>query len=235
MRIRVGTSGFAYKAWVGDFYPAKTKSADMLGIYAETFSTVEINNTFYRMPRREVIESWAGRVPNDFSLVLKAPRRITHMKKLADCEEPLGWFAEAADALGDKRGPVLFQLPPFLKKDLDRLRAFLEVVPDGIDPVFEFRHASWEDDAVHDAIRDAGATLCTAIKSGDDDDTAALVATSDRGYVRFREDAYDDAILARWLAAIRAEPWSDAWVFFKHDDAGPDVALRFLAMAADGA
>ncbi len=235
MRIRVGTSGFAYKEWVGDFYPPKTKSADMLGIYAATFSTVEINNTFYRMPRREMIESWANRVPDDFSLVLKAPRRITHMKKLVDCEEPLGWFAEAADALGDKRGPVLFQLPPFLQKDVDRLRAFLSAIPDGIAPVFEFRHASWVDDDVHDVIRGADATLCTAIKSGGDDDTSALVATSDTGYVRFREDAYDDAILERWLAAIRAQPWTEAWVFFKHDDAGPDVALRFLAMATDAA
>jgi uncharacterized protein YecE (DUF72 family) len=162
MRILVGTSGYAYKPWKGPFYPEDLKDAAMLSYYAERLPTVEINNTFYRMPKRDVVERWAADTPESFRFVLKASQRITHRKRLRDVDEELEYFCRTASALGERLGPLLFQLPPYVKADRERLKDFLGKLPAGHRAAFEFRHESWFDDAVFEALREAGAAHCLA-------------------------------------------------------------------------
>jgi uncharacterized protein YecE (DUF72 family) len=233
MRLFTGTSGFAYKEWKGSFYPQDLPASGMLRFYAERFPAVEINNTFYRIPKVTVLEQWATQVPAGFVFVLKASQAITHRARLRDVAEPTGHFFRTAAVLGDRLGPVLVQLPPNLKKDLPRLEAFLDVVPAGRRVALEFRHASWFDDDVFSALRAAGAALCVA--HTDDLDTP-FVATADWGYLRLRNVAYTDADLAAWADRIRAAPWSDAFAFFKHEDegTGPKLAVRFEAVFRSG-
>jgi uncharacterized protein YecE (DUF72 family) len=231
MRLRAGTSGFSYKEWKGPFYPEKLPAKDMLGYYAERLSTVEINNTFYRMPKRDMLKGWAGKVPDDFVFVLKASRKITHHARLketaTDSVEDL-W--DVASALGPHLGPILFQLPPNMKKDVGRLLAFMAVLPKGLRAGFEFRNDSWFDEEVYGALRDGGHALCLA----DTDDGAApeLVPTTGWGYLRLRREAYTDDDLRTWKAAIEAQPWREAFVFFRHEDEGaaPLFARRLLAL-----
>lgn len=232
MEWRVGTSGFSYDEWIGAFYPEALSGAGRLAYYAARLPSVEINNTFYRMPRAIVLDGWKSRVPDGFRFALKAPRRITHAKQDADPTEAVGILFRTADSLGATLGPVLFQLPPWARKDLGRLRALLALVPAGRQVAFEFRHTSWLDDEVYAGLRDASAALCIA----DFDDAAKrvpLVATAPFGYLRLRAAAYDDAQLAGWVDAIRAQGWQEAFVFFKHEDAGaaPLLARRMLAIA----
>jgi uncharacterized protein YecE (DUF72 family) len=229
MQIRVGTSGYAYKPWKGPFYPEDLKDAAMLSYYADRLPTVEINNTFYRMPKREVVERWAADVPESFRFVLKASQRITHRKRLRDADEELDYFCRTASALGDRLGPLLFQLPPYVKADPERLREFLGKLPSGHRAAIEFRHESWLVDEVYGVLREAGAAHCLA----DTDDSEAepeLVATADWGYLRLRRADYGDADLAAWAQRLRRQPWSEAYVFFKHEDAGrgPELARRLL-------
>ena len=163
MQIRVGTSGYAYKEWRGSFYPEKQKPAEMLRYYAERFSTVEINNTFYKLPERGMLERWAEQVPPDFVFVLKASQRITHRQRLsAESKETVDFLFDVASALGARLGPVLFQTPPFLKKDMPRLRAFLDFLPRERPVAFEFRHETWRDDEVYEALRAHNAALVCA-------------------------------------------------------------------------
>jgi uncharacterized protein YecE (DUF72 family) len=162
MQIHVGTSGFSYKEWKGSFYPEDLKNADMLRFYAERFSSVEINNTFYRMPKAAMLEGWAGQVPPGFLFVLKASQQITHRKRLREAGEPLDYLLKAASVLGERLGPVLFQLPPSLRKDVVRLRDFLALLPEGHAFAFEFRHETWADDEVRDALRERNAALVCA-------------------------------------------------------------------------
>jgi uncharacterized protein YecE (DUF72 family) len=231
MRLRAGTSGFSYKEWKGPFYPEKLPAKDMLGYYAERLSTVEINNTFYRMPKRDMLKGWAGKVPDDFVFVVKASRKITHHARLketaTDTVEDL-W--DVASALGPHLGPILFQLPPNMKKDVGRLLAFMAVLPKGLRAGFEFRNESWFDEDVYEALRDGGHALCLA----DTDDGAApeLVPTTGWGYLRLRREAYTDDDLRTWKAAIEAQPWREAFVFFRHEDEGaaPLLARRLLAL-----
>ena len=154
MRIAVGTSGYAYKEWKGSFYPEKLAQDKMLAFYGERFDTVEINNTFYRMPKESVLANWAAQVPDGFRFVLKASQRITHFKRLQDAGEELSYFLQTSSTLGPKLGPTLFQLPPNFKKDLPRLVAFLDLLPKHWRAAVEFRHASWHDDETHAALRD---------------------------------------------------------------------------------
>jgi uncharacterized protein YecE (DUF72 family) len=221
MQVRVGTSGYSYKEWKGSFYPEDLKSADMLGYYGERFSAVEINNTFYRMPKVSVLEGWAERVPPDFVFVLKASQQITHRKRLKDAGEPLAYLLETASTLGDRLGPVLFQLPPHLKKDLDRLRDFLALLPKGRRFAFEFRHDSWADPEVHTALREHGCALVCADTDGSGEEGAPIVPTADWGYLRLRRCDYAAAELRPWVGRIRAQPWTEAFVFFKHEDERP--------------
>ena len=229
MNVLVGTSGYSYKEWKGRFYPQDLKEAGMLRFYAERFRTVEINNSFYRMPSPELVARWEGEVPAGFRFVLKAPRRITHEKRLLDVADTVQRFLDVASRLGAKQGPLLFQLPPYFKKDTARLRDFLALVPGPARAAFEFRDPSWEDEEVAETLRAAGAALCLA---DTDEGPAApvLVSTADWGYLRLRRTDYDDEALRAWAARIRAQPWTDAFVFFKHEDEGrgPDLAARLV-------
>jgi uncharacterized protein YecE (DUF72 family) len=232
VRVLVGTSGYSYAPWKGIFYPEKLPAAKMLGFYAGRFPTVEINNTFYRMPKPELLEGWASQTPAGFSFALKCPRRITHEKRLADAADPVQRFCETAAVLGDKRGPVLFQLPPFLRKDLPRLQDFLGVLATtapGLRAAFEFRHESWFGDDLYSALRAAGAALCVAEA---EDFVTPLEATASWGYLRLRRQDYDDAALGSWADRIRRQAWGDAFVYFKHEDEGrgPQLAERLIQL-----
>lgn len=224
MQLLVGTSGFSYKQWKGTFYPADLPEAQMLRYYAQRLPAVEINNTFHRMPTPALLEKWAGEVPETFSFALKAPQRITHRKRLREAGEDAAYFFEAAAALGPRLGPALFQLPPQLRKDLPRLRAFLASLPAGARSAFEFRHESWFDEEVYQALREAGASLCVS-DTDQEGRPAPLVPTAGWGYLRLRRPDYGDPELAGWADRIRAQPWSHAFVFFKHEEEGRGAAL----------
>ena len=234
MRVFTGTSGYSYKEWKGRFYPEKMKEADMLAFYAGRFPTVEINNTFYRMPAPDMLRKWGEQTPESFTFVLKAPQRITHHRRLAAAGEDVSYFFETAKALGPKLGPVLFQLPPYMKKDIDRLKSFLELLPEGPPAAFEFRHASWFDDEVRDALRARGAALCLA--DTDEEPLTEIAVTASWGYLRLRRLAYREADLAAWAERVRSQPWERAFVFFKHEDEarGPEFASTFAARIEGG-
>src|SRR5262245_45335192 len=228
MNFFVGTSGYSYPEWNGSFYPAKLPAKEMLGFYAARFRTVEINNTFYRPPRASLLEAWAAQVPADFRFVLKAPQQITHVGRLAGADELVSSLVETASTLKERLGPLLFQLPPNFKKDVPRLRAFLALLKPGCRAAMEFRHASWFDDEVFALLRDHRTALCVADAA--DDLEIPFVATADWGYLRLRRPDYDDAALMAWAARMKAQPWRDCFVFFKHEDAGkgPQMASRLL-------
>ncbi|MDP8999873.1 MAG: DUF72 domain-containing protein [Myxococcota bacterium] len=229
MRVLVGTSGYSYKEWKPTFYPEDLPSRGFLRFYAERLPTVEINNTFYRMPTAKLVSGWASEVPDTFVFALKAPQRITHIAKLKDAGESTAIFARVASELGSRLGPVLFQLPPFLRKDLPRLVAFLEsTVAIAAHPrmAFEFRHESWFDDEVFAELRAYGAALCVA---EGESLASPMVPTADWGYVRLRRDAYPDPLVAEWARKIREQPWTEAFVYLKHDDGdAPGVAKQLI-------
>jgi uncharacterized protein YecE (DUF72 family) len=227
MQLHAGTSGFSYKEWKGSFYPEKMKEADMLPYYAERFDTVELNNTFYRLPNESTLQQWAAKVPERFRFSLKASRIITHIRRLKEVADPTAYLYRVTESLGAARGPVLFGLPPNMKQDLDRLRAFLDLVPPGVPTAIEFRHESWHDDAVFGALRERGVALCIAQTA---DDETPLVATAAWGYLRLRREAYSVAELKEWRERIAAQDWGEAFVYFKHEDAGvgPRLAREFL-------
>jgi uncharacterized protein YecE (DUF72 family) len=215
MRLLTGTSGFSYKEWLGHFYPEKLPASEMLRYYSERFPTVEINNTFYRMPAESMLAQWAEQVPAQFTFTLKAPKRITHDLRLREAESHVAEFVRRAGALGNKLGVLLFQLPPYLKKDLPRLRDFLYLIPSSTRAAFEFRHASWQDDEVYEALRSRAAILC--VTDTDEGDTP-FVTTADWGYVRLRRTHYDDKDLAAWAALIAAKSVAQTYVYFMHED-----------------
>lgn len=227
MRVRTGTSGYNYPEWRGRFYPEGLQPAAMLEYYAARFETVEINATFYRMPTVALLESWAARVPETFTFSLKAPRRITHDRRLKDCADPLRAFCDAACALGVRLGALLFQLPPNFKVDVARLAAFLDLLPPGARAAVEFRHASWWDEPVFEVLRARNVALCVA---DSEDRRTPLVSTADFGYLRLRDEGYADDQLTTWATDVVAQDrWCDAFVYFKHEDEalGPDFAQRF--------
>ena len=228
MRIRAGTSGWSYKEWKGHFYPEKLAAKDMLRYYAGHFPTVEVNNTFYRMPNLTTLEGWAAEVPEDFSFVLKATKRITHDKRLKDVQDSVDYLLRTAGTLGPKLGPFLVQLPPNMKKDVPRLRDFLAGLT--ARAAFEFRHSSWHDDEVYGVLRERNMAWCIA-DTGEPDDPP-FVSTADWGYFRLRRVVYEEADLKMWADRVRGESWKEAFVFFKHEDAGtgPKLAARFLEL-----
>jgi uncharacterized protein YecE (DUF72 family) len=230
MDLYVGTSGYSYKEWKGTFYPADLPAKNMLRHYGERFRTVEINNTFYRMPKVAVLESWAAEVPADFKFVLKAPQRITHIQRLKDQDDSVSYLLETAGALANRLGPILFQLPPNMKKDVARLRDFLPRLPRGR-AAFEFRHASWFDEEIFGLLREHRAALCIA--EAEDGVEVPFVSTADWGYLRLRRPDYGDPELTAWLNRVLEQNWREAFVFFKHEDEGkgPQMAQRFLALA----
>lgn len=231
MRILAGTSGFSYKEWKGSFYPADMKPDGMLSYYAERFDTVELNNTFYRLPNESTLQGWAAQVPPTFRFALKASRIITHSKRLRDVAEPVEYLCRVTRALGETRGPILFGLPPNMKLDLDRLRGLLSLVPDDVRAAIEFRHESWHDDVVFDTLREHNTALCIAESA---DESTPFVATADWGYVRLRKVEYVDAEIADWHARVEAQSWTDAFVYFKHEDVGtgPRLARKFLGQGS---
>src|SRR5262245_29548362 len=226
MQLLAGTSGFSYKEWLGSFYPEKLPAQEMLRYYAERFATVEINNTFYRMPAESLLSRWAQEVPESFSFTLKAPQRITHQKRLKEVALDVAEFGRRAAVLGGKLGVFRFQLPPFMKKDLPRLQDLLAAVPRGPRVAVEFRHESWRDDEVYEALRRQQAMLCVA--DTDEGDTP-LVCTSDGVYMRLRRTHYDERDLSTWVDRLAALPLACAYVYFKHEDEalGPRFARTF--------
>ena len=227
----VGTSGYNYKEWKGVFYPEKMASKDMLGFYANQLNTVEINNTFYRVPKPHVVESWVDQVPEAFRFVAKATRRITHIKRLKEAGEETEYFLGIASHFGPTLGAILFQLPPFLRGDVDRLRAFVDTLPDGTRAAFEFRHDSWYVDEVFEILRKRNLALCFAHDEEDTDEDVALrfASTADWGYLRLRAKGYSDEELKSWSDKIEAQGWKESYIYFKHEDdgAGPELAARF--------
>jgi uncharacterized protein YecE (DUF72 family) len=228
MKIRTGTSGYSFKEWKGNFYPPDLSTTGMLPFYAKHFTTVEIHSTFYRMPSEKMLLKWAAQVPDGFAFVLKAPRRITYDKRLKNVAENVAYLLKAVAALGKSRGPLLFQLPPSFRKDLACLHDFLGSLPPDGQPAFEFRHQSWFDDEVLAVLREHNATLCFA--DAETELNVPFAATAERGYVRLRGPDYSDRDLHDWAKRIQDQPWKEAFVFFKHEEAGkgPQFATRFL-------
>lgn len=226
MELHVGTSGYAYKEWKGGFYPLKLPASGMLSYYAERFSTVEINSTFYRLPSEEGLRQWTAAVPEEFSFAFKAPQLITHRKRLREVEEPTTRFFRTLTVLNRRLGPVLVQLPPNFRKDVARLEAFLELVPPDVRVAFGFRDSSWIDDAVVDLLRAHGRALCV---EQDQEQSTPLISTASWGYLRLRRNAYEDPDLRDWCERILAQGWSDVYVYFMHEDTGtgPRFAKRF--------
>jgi uncharacterized protein YecE (DUF72 family) len=222
MRVLPGTSGFSYKEWKGSFYPEDLPESGMLRHYAARLPAVEINNTFYRMPRARLLESWAEQVPDGFTFALKAPQQITHRKRLKESGEAVAYFFGVATTLGDRLGPTLFQLPPNLKKDVSRLKDFLAVLPPASRSTFEFRHESWFDDEVFEALSSARTALCWA---EDEDLATPAESTTGWGYLRLRRQDYGEAEIAAWADRIRAQSWTEAYVFFKHEEEGTGPRL----------
>lgn len=232
MQVFTGTSGFSFPEWKGSFYPDKIKPDQMLAYYAERLGVVEINNTFYRMPKASVLEGWAAQVPDGFRFVLKASQKITHIARLKDTADNVAYLCQQAQALGPKLGPILFQTPPNLKRDDERLARFLADLPAGLPCALEMRHPSWSDPAVLDLVREHGACAwCTA--DVDDADEPEVMPTARFAYLRLRRAEYDEDALGRWLARLHDRGLEQAFVFFKHEDGGigPRLAQRFAELA----
>jgi uncharacterized protein YecE (DUF72 family) len=225
-RVLVGTSGYNYPEWRGSFYPEKFSTDKMLAFYAERFPTVEINYTFYRMPSEKLLAGWAAGTPDEFTFTLKAPRRITHDAKLHRCEDLAQSFCRTARTLGPKLAVLLFQLPPTFKKNIDTLRAFIEVLPEGTRAAFEFRHGSWFAPEVFDVLRSRNLALCIA---DSEKMSTPVEVTADYGYFRLRDEGYQQADIDRWADTIRTLPGiRDTFVYFKHEEQGlgPEFAQR---------
>jgi uncharacterized protein YecE (DUF72 family) len=233
VRVFAGTSGYSYAPWRGTFYPEDLPSKEMLRHYATKLPAVEINNTFYRMPTKKLLGDWAAQVPDAFRFALKASQKITHIARLKPEAAPaVAYLLESAESLGERLGPLLFQLPPNLKKDIPRLSGFLALLPSKTRAAFEFRHESWFDDETYGMLRSAGAALCVA-----EDEKLATppVATAPWGYLRLRRQDYGEAELSAWAAKVREQSWEDVFVFFKHEEegTGPALAKRFLEMVKE--
>jgi uncharacterized protein YecE (DUF72 family) len=228
MKLNAGTSGFAFKEWKGSFYPQDLKDDAMLGYYASKFPTVEINNTFYRLPREHVLQDWASQVPDPFTFSIKASQRITHHARLKpECASAVEFLLKNTSALAGRLGPILFQLPPNLKKDVPRLRAFLETLPADRRYTIEFRHESWFDDETFDALRERDIPLCIVEQP---DFASPVVSTASWGYARLHRFDYDEAMMAEWVQRLAAQPWNETYVYFKHDEgigSGPPAVDAF--------
>ena len=225
-RLWVGTSGYSFDEWKGNFYPEKLAAKDRLRFYSKQLETVEINNTFYRMPTEKLLGGWKEEVPDGFRFAIKSPQRITHMRRLNDCGDSVARLVEVITLLGPGLGPLLYQLPPNFKKDLPRLEAFLAGVPRPAQVAFEFRNKSWFDDEVFDTLRKHKVAL--VVSDTGEEPVAPLLPTTDWGYLRLRREEFDDQSLGEWAERIREQPWTDAFVFVKHEEEGkgPKFAAR---------
>lgn len=232
MKLHVGTSGYSYKEWKGSFYPEKLPAKQMLSYYASRLSAVELNNTFYRLPQPSMVESWKTQVPDDFRFSVKASQRITHFKRLKDAEEETRYLLETVGQLEDRLGVVLFQLPPNMKKDTERLESFLKHLPADTPAAFEFRHPTWFDQDVLKLLNAENRALC--VSDTDDLPVTHIDRTTDWGYLRLRRVNYSKADLEEWIRQIKAQNWKTAYVFFKHEDegTGPKLAAEFVELAS---
>jgi uncharacterized protein YecE (DUF72 family) len=230
VKLWVGTSGYSYKAWLGSFYPERLPAKEMLRFYASRLPAVEINNTFYRLPKESVLQNWAEQVSPEFRFVLKAPQKITHVKRLKEADEEVKYLFGAENSLGRNKGAVLFQLPPSLRKNLLTLQSFLSILPTDRPIAFEFRHPSWFDQEVFACLRERNCALCLA--EMEDSENYDLVPTATWGYLRLRRSDYTPTDLRNWKQRILSQPWDHAYVFFKHEDEGigPKLAAQFLEL-----
>jgi len=228
--LRIGTSGYSYKEWKGVFYPEDLKAADMLSYYAQRLGTVEINNTFYRLPTIKLLDGWASQVPESFRFVLKVSQKITHFKRLKGVEEETGFLVESARTLGPKLGAFLVQIPPNFARDDDRLAAFLALVPKGMRSALEVRNQSWLDPQVYALLGRYGVALVAS--QTDEEPDPVLVRTAPWGYLRLRKTSYRTGELTDWSRRIADMGWEDAFVFFKHEQIAPDLAEKLAADAA---
>jgi uncharacterized protein YecE (DUF72 family) len=235
VKLLAGTSGYSFKEWKGSFYPAELKSDQLLGFYATKFPTLEINNTFYRLPKEHVLLEWASQVPEEFTFALKASQRITHHTRLkADSEPLVAFLLKNTSVLGGKLGPILFQLPPNLKKDLDRLQNFLTYLPQERRYAFEFRHESWFEEDVFRIMRDRDIAMCIAEQA---DFKCPVVCTASWGYLRLHRLDYDRTALEEWASCVTNQAWSEAYVYFKHDEgvgSGPPAVQAFVDAGTTG-
>lgn len=234
--LHVGTSGYSYPKWKGSFYPRDLASTQFLAFYADRFSTVEINNTFYRFPTETLLIGWRDGTPDRFSFAIKANQRITHKGRLKGVQELTADFVERCHRLDDKLGPILFQLPPYLRRDDRRLTHFLASLPPGPRYAIEFRHESWYDEATFCALRDAGVAFCVA----EAEETAApRLATAEFAYLRLRKESYQPKELRDWRSWIEEQlkRGRDVYAYLKHDEAGvsPELALRLLGSGSSAA
>ncbi|HVO65717.1 MAG TPA: DUF72 domain-containing protein [Syntrophales bacterium] len=234
MKIYIGTSGYSYKEWKGKFYPEKISPNEMLRFYSERFNVVEINNTFYHMPRENVLVSWAEQVPDDFIFALKAPQIITHLKRLRNVDEETAYLFRSLSILDGKLGPVLFQFPKSFHKDQPALKEFLDLVPGNMICAFDFRSPTWLDGQILDLLRERKCSLC--IEDMDENPANEIISTAPWGYLRLRRSDYRDADLSQWMKGILSQKWKRAFVFFKHEDEakGPQMAMRFRELTGSG-
>ena len=229
MKLLAGTSGYAFKEWKGAFYPPGLHDDAWLGYYASRFPTVEINNTFYRLPREHVLREWAAQVPEQFTFAIKASMRITHHARLKpESADALEFLLRNTSVMASRLGPILFQLPPNMQKDLQRLKGFLGLLPPNRRFAIEFRHESWFDDDVLGALREHDVALCIAEQ---DDFKCPVHATASWGYLRLHRLDYDAAALGEWARCLTSQTWSEAFVYFKHDEgigSGPPAVDAFV-------
>ena len=230
MKLYIGTSGYSYKEWKGSFYPEDIKPDKMLNFYSEQFSTVEINNTFYRLPQKSVLEGWKNQVPKDFSFSIKAPQRITHIKRLKDVEDDNKYFTDILKTLGNKLGIILYQFPPYFKKDLILFQNFINLIPDKIVAAFEFRHESWFGDDVYSCLNEKDFPIC--LSETDKEPGIDIINTASKGYLRLRKSDYSKSEIKKWYEKIKKQNWKTAFVFFKHEDGakGPKFAKQLIEL-----
>ena len=230
MKLYVGTSGYSYKEWKGNFYPEDIKPDKMLNFYSEQFSTVEINNTFYRIPQKSVLDKWKKQVPKDFQFSIKAPQRITHIKRLKDVEDDNKYFIEAIKTLGNKLGIVLYQFPPYFKKDFELFQKFLNLIPKGVNAAFEFRHASWFEEDLLSLLKEKNFAIC--LSETDKEPGIEIISTADKGYLRLRKTDYSKNEVKKWYEKIKKQNWGEAFIFFKHEDGakGPKFAKQLIEL-----
>lgn len=231
MKLHVGTSGYSYKEWKGNFYPEDLPAKEMLSYYSRRLPAVEINNTFYRLPQPSMIENWKAQVPAAFRFSIKATQRITHIKRLNNCAEETEYLMTTAALMGKRLGVVLFQLPPNMKKDTERLGRFLELLPASTRAAFEFRHESWFEDETYSLLK--GKDCALVVSDTDEKPLSEIISTAKWGYLRLRRQSYETADLVKWMKRLTNQKWGDAFVFFKHEDegVGPKLAAQFLDIA----
>lgn len=224
-KLHIGTSGWHYEAWKGPFYPEEMTAEDFLGYYVDHFQTVEINNTFYQLPEEETFAEWRTTAPDGFIFSVKASQYITHMKKLKDPEGPVSNFLGTIEALGDKLGPVLFQLPPHWNFDKQRLKSFLAVLPGDLRCAFEFRDESWFNEEAYSLLEKHDAAFCIYHLAGR---LSPKRITSDLVYIRLHgpegayQGQYGDDALSQWSSDLRrwAEDGREVFCYFDNDEAG---------------